>query len=149
MCDGYSAGLNPEAEREAAVSMIDAGATVIITGADTAIPVQVAGEMGATGIPGNSANACDAAPDACLGVPYWNWGPTYARIAEHVMNGTFEPDDYYLGMPDEIVGFAGFMEGEVPQSAVPDWVIPEVDDVLQQMQNGEFTRLRHVLRTHL
>ena len=131
---------DPEGEREAAVSMIDAGATVIITGADTAIPVQVADEMGFTGVPGNSANACDAAPEACLGVPYWNWGPVYARIAEAVMDGTFEPDDYYLGVPDKIVGFAGFMEGEVPQPAVPDWVIPEVDDVLQQMRDGEFTR---------
>ncbi len=34
--------------------------------------------------------ACDEAPEICLGVPYFNWGPAYKRIVESVMAGTFE-----------------------------------------------------------
>ncbi len=131
---------DPAKEAEAANSLMDAGATVIITGADTPIPVQVAGERGHFGIPGNSANACAAAPDACLGVPYWNWGPVYAKLVTDMMAGDFKADDYYLDSVDGIVGFSGFMEGQVPQPAVPDDVIPEVDDVVAQMAAGTFDR---------
>lgn len=134
------AWFDPEKEAESTISMLDAGAGVIITGADTPIPVQIAGERGLTGIPGNSSNACEAAPEACLGVPYWNWGPVYAGLVEDMIAGEFEPEDYYYESVDNIVGFYGFMEGQVPQTAVPLSVIPEVDDVLAMMHAGEFTR---------
>ena len=109
---------DPAKEAEAANSLMDAGATVIITSADTPIPVQVAGERGHFGIPGNSPNACAAAPEACLGVPYWNWGPAYAQLVADMIAGDFKADDYYLDSVDGIVGFAGFMEGQVPQDAI-------------------------------
>ncbi len=131
---------DPEKEAEAAASLLDAGATVVATGADTPIPVQIAAERGMTGLGKNSANTCEAAPDACLGGPYWNWGPAYVSLVEDMMAGTFVADDYYLGFVDDIVGFAGFMEGEVPFPAVPADIIPEVDDVVAQMKAGTFTR---------
>jgi simple sugar transport system substrate-binding protein len=34
--------------------------------------------------------ACDQAPDVCLGVPYLNWGPGYLKIAQSVIDGTFK-----------------------------------------------------------
>lgn len=132
--------LDPTKEAEAAISMMDAGATVIVSGADTTIPLQVAAEWENFGVPGNSRNACEAAPDACLGVPYWNWGPVYAMLVESMIAGEFKAEDYYFDSVDGIVGFAGFMEDQVPQPAVPDHVIPEIDDVLARMQEGSFTR---------
>ncbi len=131
---------DPEKEAEAAASLLDAGATVVATGADTAIPVQVAAERGMSGMGKNSANTCAIAPDACLGGPYWTWGPAYVSFVEDIMAGEFVADDYYLDFASSIVGFAGFMEGEVPFPAVPDAVIPEVDDVIAQMLDGTFTR---------
>jgi basic membrane protein A len=131
---------DPAGEAEAAQSLIDAGATVIVSGADTTIPLQTAAENGAYGVPGNSSNGCEAAPDACLGVPYWNWGPVYASLIADMRAGTFEAKDYYLESVDEIVGFYGFMENELPQSAIPSSVIPEIDDVVSKMNSGEFDR---------
>lgn len=131
---------DPAGEAEAAQSLIDAGATVVISGADTTIPLQTAAENGAYGIPGNSPNACGAAPEACLGVPYWNWGPPYAMLVESMIAGEFVAKDYYLDSVDGIVGFYGFMEDQLPQSAVPADVIPEIDDFVSKLNSGEKDR---------
>jgi simple sugar transport system substrate-binding protein len=41
-------------------------------------------------VPYNSAGACDEAPDACIGVPFFNWGPSYLATVEAVQNAEFE-----------------------------------------------------------
>ncbi len=66
---------DPSQERQAAESLLAAGADVVITGADTTGPVQVAGEKGKYGIGYDSNNACDVDPQHCLTVPYRNWVP--------------------------------------------------------------------------
>ncbi len=131
---------DPVKEREAAESMLDAGATVIITGADTPGPVQAAAERGYTGIAYDSSNACVGLEANCLGVPYWNWGPLYVDIVKRVREGTWVPEDYYGSTADGLVGFYGFMEGQEPYPKVPETVIPQVREVLAQMQAGQFTR---------
>nr|WP_290666378.1 BMP family ABC transporter substrate-binding protein [Ardenticatena sp.] len=131
---------DPDKEREAAESMLDAGASVIITGADTPGPVQAAGARGKWGIAYDSRNACDAAPEYCLTVPYWNWGPVYADFVKQMMDGTWKPDDYYFDADSGIVGLYGFMEGQTPQPGVPEEVIPQVRETLDKMVKGEMTR---------
>ena len=131
---------DPVKEREAAESMLDAGATVIITGADTPGPVQAAAERGFTGIAYDSRNACAGLEANCLGVPYWNWGPIYVKIVQGVQEGSWTPEDYYGSTADGILGFYGFMEGQAPYPSVPEPVIPEVQEVLAQMQAGTFNR---------
>ena len=131
---------DPVLEREAAESLLDDGATVIITGADTPGPVQAAGERGLTGIAYDSDNACEGLEASCLTVPYWNWGPVYRDIVEGVQAGTWTPEDYYGSTADGMLGLFGFMEGQDPYSSVPESVIPEVEEVLAQMQAGEFDR---------
>ncbi len=44
-------------------------------------------------------DACAEAPDVCLGVPYFNWGPSYLEIASSVIDGTFAAEWQWLG-PD-------------------------------------------------
>ena len=34
---------------------------------------------------------CGVAPQVCLGVAYFNWGPGYLKIAQSVIDGTFKP----------------------------------------------------------
>jgi basic membrane protein A len=131
---------DPVKEREAGESMLDAGATVIITGADTPGPVQAAAERGLTGLAYDSSNACVGLEQNCLGVPYWNWGPVYADIVSKVQEGAWVPEDYYGSTADGMLGFYGFMEGQTPYPSVPAAVVPEVQAVLAQMQSGEFNR---------
>jgi simple sugar transport system substrate-binding protein len=83
---------------------IDGGADVLISGIDTTEALVVAGQRAAggdavTSIPYDYVNACDGAPEICLGTPWFNWGPAYLEIAQGVIDGTYEPTFQWLA-PD-------------------------------------------------
>jgi basic membrane protein A and related proteins len=131
---------DPVKEREAAESLMDAGATVVVTGADTAGPVQAAVERGLTGIAYDSENGCFGLESGCLTVPYWNWGPVYVDVVSKMREGTWTPDNFYGSAADGMLGIYGFMEGQEPYPSVPESVIPQVQEVLGQMQADSFNR---------
>lgn len=131
---------DPNLERQAAESLIESGAAVVITGADTTGPVQAADELGVYGIGYDSRNACDVAPDTCLTTPYWEWGPFYVEMVQEMMDGTFVPDDIYFDADSGALGLLGFMEGQEPSPSVPEEVIPQVSEMLDQMLSGEIDR---------
>lgn len=131
---------DPNIEREAAQSLMQAGATVVITGADTPGPVQVAGEAGNWGIGYDSSNACEIDPEHCLTTPYWNWGPQYVTLVTSMIDGSFVGEDIYFDVDSGSLGLLGFMEGQEPAAGVPEEVIPQVRDLLAQMLAGEFDR---------
>jgi basic membrane protein A len=131
---------DPNKEREAAQSLIEAGAGVVITGADTPGPVQVAGENKLYGVGYDSNNACDIDKEHCLTTPYWNWGPEYVSIIEEMMAGSWKPSDIYFDVDSGSLGLLGFMEGQEPLPAVPAEVAPQVQEVLAKMVAGEMTR---------
>lgn len=131
---------DPNLERQAAESLIESGAGVVITGADTTGPVQVASERGVYGVGYDSRNACDVAPEDCLTTPYWNWGPYYADMVQQMIDGTFVPDDIYFDVDSGALGLLGFMEGQEPSPAVPEEVIPQVTEILETMVAGETSR---------
>lgn len=131
---------DPNLERESAESLIQAGAGIVITGADTTGPIQVAGEMGVYGIGYDSRNACDVDPDACLTTPYWEWGPRYVDIINAMMDGSFAGTNDYFDVDSGALGLLGFMEGQEPAAGVPEDVIDDVRELLAQMEQGEFTR---------
>jgi simple sugar transport system substrate-binding protein len=69
---------------------------VLISGIDTTEALVVTGQRAAGGervlaIPYDYEHACDEAPDVCLGVPYFNWGPGYLERIKAVQDGTWEP----------------------------------------------------------
>ncbi len=89
---------------QVANDFFDSGIDVVISGIDTTEGLVVAGQRAAAGesvwaIPYDYRGACDEAPDICLGVPYFNWGPAYLRIVESVIDGTFEAGFEWFG-PD-------------------------------------------------
>jgi simple sugar transport system substrate-binding protein len=76
-------------------SFFDNGADIVISGIDTTEALTVAGQRLEAGdnvhtVAYDYPGACDEAPDACLGVPYFNWGPSYLGIAQAVIDGTWE-----------------------------------------------------------
>lgn len=85
-------------------TFFDNGADVVISGIDTTEAIVVAGQRAANGesvfaVPYDFAGACELAPDVCLGVPYFHWGPTYKGIVESVQAGTWESSFDWVG-PD-------------------------------------------------
>jgi simple sugar transport system substrate-binding protein len=80
------------------------GADVVISGIDTTEGIVRIGQAAAAGesvwaVPYDFKDACAAAPDACLGVPYFNWGPSYLDAARSVINDRFEVGWLWAG-PD-------------------------------------------------
>ncbi|MGQ9888256.1 MAG: BMP family lipoprotein [Aggregatilineales bacterium] len=82
----------------------DNGADVVISGIDTTEALAVAKQRSAQGesvwaVPYDFMGACDEAPEICLGVPYFHWGPAYVNIVQAVKDGTWEQSWDWLG-PD-------------------------------------------------
>ncbi len=80
------------------------GTDVIISGIDTTEAIVEAGKKSSAGdkawaIPYDYEGACAEAPAACLGVPYFNWGPTYLKNAQSVIDGEFSASFDWVG-PD-------------------------------------------------
>ena len=89
---------------QVAGSFYDQGFDVIISGIDTPEALTVAGARKKTGadvyaLPYDFKLACQGAPDVCLGVPYFNWGPPLLTIAKAVAAGTYKPGFEWLA-PD-------------------------------------------------
>jgi simple sugar transport system substrate-binding protein len=83
---------------------LDGGADVLISGIDTTEALVRTGQRAAAGetvwaIPYDYENACEQAPEVCLGVPYFNWGPSYLEVARSVVDGSFTATFQWLG-PD-------------------------------------------------
>jgi simple sugar transport system substrate-binding protein len=76
-------------------TFFDNGADVVISGIDTTEAIVVAGQRAESGetvwaLPYDFSGSCDRAPSVCLGVPYFNWGPSYVEIINQVKAGTWE-----------------------------------------------------------
>ncbi len=102
-------------------SFYDNGADVVISAIDTTEALAVAGQRAASGEAVFASGydykgACDVAPEICLGVPFYNWGPYYTELVTQVSEGTWEQSwiwdpPYFEDLNDETVTSAGFLIG--------------------------------------
>jgi basic membrane protein A len=132
---------DPVAEKDASASLFDAGADVVLEGADTPAVADVATAKGKWGITYDYVGSCKA--ERCLTSPYWNWGPIYAKIAKGVNDKTYKPGFDYFDADSGSLGLFGFMEGQSltkGEADLPPEVIQMVKDLLAKMLKGEFTR---------
>lgn len=105
----------------------NAGNDIVISGIDTTEALVVAGQRQKQGqkvwaVSYDFKNGCDEAPDACLGVPYFNWGPRYLKTVQAFAAGTWKPswdwdgpDWKDINNPD--TGAAGFTFGKALSDA--------------------------------
>ena len=131
---------DPILEKEAASSLFDGGAQVVMTGADTPAPAEVAPE-GKWGITYDYSGNCTV--PACLTSMYWNWGPVYGRIVEESRAGTWVGGWEYFDADSGAMGLYGFMDGETKQPGVegiPAEDLALIEDTLAAMLAGDFTR---------
>ncbi len=85
-------------------NFFDNGYDVVVSGIDTTEALVVADQKRKQGkdvwaIPYDYEGACDGAPDACLGVPYFNWVPGYTELIRQAREGTWKSTWLWLG-PD-------------------------------------------------
>jgi basic membrane protein A len=130
---------DPDKEKQAAQSLLDAGVDVILIGSDTPGPLVAAANAGKWALTYDYINSCSPAPKNCLGTEYWNWGVPELAIVKQIRAGTWKPGNVWLEPDSGIVGFYGFMPGQTPQPGVPASVIPLVQAKLADMLAGKFT----------
>lgn len=121
---------DPTAERQAAISLLDKGADVLLAYQDSPATLQAAAERGALA-GGNDSDMTRFAPEAYLTNPTWNWGPYYTKVVQSVIDGTWKSDQYSGSMADEMVGLAPL------GSSVPDDVKKLVEDSKATAMKGE------------
>jgi simple sugar transport system substrate-binding protein len=103
---------------QVAQNFYNTGYDVVISGIDTTEALVVARQKRQEkkqdwAIPYDYKGACEGAMDACLGVPYFNWGPAYIHFIKEAMDGKFKqewlwnaPDWKNINNPDtSAVGF--------------------------------------------
>lgn len=77
---------------------------VVISGIDNPVNLGEAAKLKAegknvSGVAYDYVAACTAAPEVCLGVPYFNWGPDYVKAISSAQDGSWQSDFLWVG-PD-------------------------------------------------
>ena len=98
---------DPATEKEAAKSLLDAGADVIAQHQDSPGPQEAAQEKGVYSI-GYNTDMSTFAPKSHLTAPIWNWAPYYKQIVNQVKEGTWKAESAWPGMDAGIVKLAPF-----------------------------------------
>ncbi|MBI1793718.1 MAG: BMP family ABC transporter substrate-binding protein [Chloroflexi bacterium] len=89
---------------QVADEFFNSGYDVVLSGIDTTEASKEAAKSAASGkkawaIPYDYVGSCEAAPDVCLGVPYFNWGPAFAATIKTASDGTWK-SNFQWNAPD-------------------------------------------------
>jgi basic membrane protein A and related proteins len=122
---------DPTTERQAAVSLLDKGADVLMAYQDSPATIQAAQERGAFA-GGNDSDMSRFAPDAYLTNPVWNWGPYYVKTVKAVMDGTWKTEQFSGDMKDGTVTLAPYGK------KVPEDVKKLAEDAKAKIISGQF-----------
>src|SRR5688500_4096706 len=123
---------NPQTERQAAEALLDGGADVIAQHQDTAGPQQAAQDRGVFSV-GYNADMSPQAPDAVLTSVIWDWSVFYEQVVQDVIDGTWEPGQYWGGWEDGVVGLAPLA------SFIPDDIKTQIEGEEASFANGDQT----------
>ncbi|MCB9110878.1 MAG: BMP family ABC transporter substrate-binding protein [Anaerolineales bacterium] len=115
---------------------------VVISGIDNPVNLGEAAKLKAegknvAGVAYDYVAACEAAPDVCIGVPYFNWGPDYVRTIKSAQDGSWKsefiwasPDWADINNPD--TSAVGFVKGP----ALADDAAAKLDDFISELAGG-------------
>jgi basic membrane lipoprotein Med (substrate-binding protein (PBP1-ABC) superfamily) len=102
-------------------TFLDNGVDVVMSGIDTTEGIDVTGQRADQGavvwaVPYDFEGACENAPEICLGVPYFNWGPSYLETTTNVGNGTWSQSwdwnpPYWTDLTDNAMTAVGWVNG--------------------------------------
>jgi simple sugar transport system substrate-binding protein len=127
---------------EVSNDLINEGADVLLSGIDTTEAIVVSGQRAGEGervfaIPYDYEGACEEAPEICLGVPYFNWGPSYLERIQAVQDGTWKPQ-FVWAEPDwtdinnRDTSVVGFLKGP----ALGDEWSGQLDEFIAGLADG-------------
>ena len=128
---------------EVVTNFFDTGTDVVLSGIDTTEAIDIAGQRAEQGeavyaIPYDYVAACDIAPEVCLGVPFFSWGPADQKTAEAVANGTWVQSWDWLpadwdNLTDPSMTNVGWINGP----ALSEEAATQLDEFIAGMASGE------------
>lgn len=130
---------DPAQEKEAAESLLNAGADVLTQHQDSPATVQAAAARGKYAV-GYNSDMSRFGPQAFLTAPIWHWGPMYVYIARQVEGGTFKGEDLWWGMDKGVVDIAPL------GPRVPAHLKGMIDAKRQALINGTFNEFAGPIR---
>jgi simple sugar transport system substrate-binding protein len=107
---------------QVADDFFNSGYDVVVSGIDTTEALVEANKFAGQGknvwaVSYDYKDGCAEAPSVCLGVPYFNWGPSYLSIIKSIQDGSFKPSFTWtapdwadINNPD--TSAVGFAKGE-------------------------------------
>jgi basic membrane protein A len=122
---------DPPKEKQAANSLIDAGAKSLFGIEDSPSVLQAAGKAGLTASTSYS-DMKRFAPEAFLSADVFNWGPYYAKRVKAAQDGTWKSEDFWGSLED------GTQELAPYGSAVSEKTRKLVDEKLEGFKDGSF-----------
>jgi basic membrane protein A and related proteins len=134
-----STWFDPPKEKQAAKSLMDAGADVLFGISDSPSVLEEAEANGAFAATWNS-DMRRFGPKAYLSSVVLNWGPYYAKRVEAVRDGSWKSHDYWGTMADGDVSLAEYGD------SVPEEVRAEVDEAMAGFKDGTFKPFKGPIR---
>jgi basic membrane protein A and related proteins len=122
---------DPPKEKQAANSLMDAGADVLFGIEDSPSVLQAAAARQRLAATWNS-DMKRFGPEAFLSAVVLNWGPYYAKRVEQAIAGDWKSEDYWGTLADGAVELAPYGD------SVPEDVRAEVDEMLAGFKDGSF-----------
>jgi basic membrane protein A len=126
-----STWFDPPKEKQAAKSLIDAGADVLFGIEDSPSVLQEAAANDAYAATWNS-DMTRFGPSAFLSAVELDWGDHYVDRVKAALDGTWKSEDYWGSLEDGAVKLAPYGE------SVPEEVRAEVDEKLAGFKDGSF-----------
>jgi basic membrane protein A and related proteins len=124
---------NPPKETEAATSLINGGADILMQNTDSSAVLQTAEKMGKRAF-GWDSDMSSYGPKAHLGSAVINWAPYYIKTVKEVMDGTWKtsPTKIWWGVKEGAIDFVS-VAADVPQDAKDN-----LDKVKAGLKDGSF-----------
>ena len=122
---------NPELEAQAARTLIEQGADILMQHTDSTAAMSIAEEEGIMAF-GQASNMANAGPNAQLTAIVDNWAPYYTDRVQQVIDGTWESTDTWGGIG------SGMVELPPISERVPEDVRVKAEEAADAIAAGEF-----------
>jgi simple sugar transport system substrate-binding protein len=128
---------------QVAQNFFHTGFDVLVSGIDTTEALVVAGQQRQEGkqvwaIPYDYVGACEGGDEVCLGVPYFNWGPSYVDLIMASKQGTWKSQWLWLGPNwDDINESETSSVGFVAGPALSEAAWQRLDGFIKAIGSGE------------
>ena len=126
-----SSWFDPTLEKQTAVALLALDCDVIAQHVDTAMPQVAAEEAGKFGV-GYNTDMTPAAPAAHLTAPIWHWSSVYTAQVQDVVNGTWVPENYFLGLQEGMVDLSPLSDN------VAEGTAEKIEEARARILSGEW-----------